>query len=203
MSIQLRKQLAVVPAQDLPQLADWLERHDGDVFRLKAIRGDAYFQALGPEMEACRVPINISSRAPGTLRLISNFAHTPFVLDGLDYGSIEAFWQGLKFPEEARRREIAPLCGAKAKDAGFYAPKSDAIVYAGMIVRVGTWDHWQLMERATLAKFDQHAEAREALLATGNRPLSHQMKLDSRTIPGVILADIWMRTRATLRRSRG
>lgn len=202
MSIQFRKNLAVVTAEGLPQLVEWLAQHDGQAFRLKAIRGEAYFQALGPEDEACRVPVNITSKAPGKLKLISNFAATPFELDGLAYGSIEAFWQGLKFPEEEKRRELAPLHGASAKDAGFYAPKSDTIIYAGQTVRVGTWEHWQLMERATVAKFEQNAEARETLLSTGERPLTHQMKNDSRTIPGAILAEIWMRCRAALRRSR-
>ena len=141
------------------------------------------FQALGPEDEACRLPINITSKAPGNLKLISNFAATPFELDGLRYGSIEAFWQGLKFPDEARRRELAPLHGAKAKDAGFSAPQADTIIYAGQTVRVGTWEHWQLMERATVAKFAQNVTARDVLLSTGERPLMHQMKNDSRTIP--------------------
>jgi predicted NAD-dependent protein-ADP-ribosyltransferase YbiA (DUF1768 family) len=201
MTIQLRKNLAVVTAENLPELVAWLEQHDGQVFRLRAIRGEAFFQALGPEDEACRKPVNITSRSPGNLKLISNFAATPFELDELRYGSIEAFWQGLKFPDEAKRREMAPLHGAKAKDAGFYAPKSDTVIYAGQTVRVGTWEHWQLMERATVAKFEQNHDAREALLATGARPLTHRMKNDSRTIPGANLAEIWMRCRESLKRA--
>jgi predicted NAD-dependent protein-ADP-ribosyltransferase YbiA (DUF1768 family) len=201
MSIQLRKNLAIITGKDDPGFIEWLERYHGQVFRLKAIRGEAFFQALGSEDEACRVPINITSKSPGDLRLISNFAAVPFELDGLAYASTEAFWQGLKFPEEAKRRELATLHGAKAKDSGFYAPKSDTIIYAGQTVRVGTWDHWRLMELATFAKFEQNAMAREVLLSTGDRPLAHRMKNDSRTIPGAILAEIWMRCRASLRRS--
>ena len=45
-------------------------------------------------------------------------------------------------------------------------------------------------------------EAREALLSTKNRPLVHRMRRDSKTIPGVIMADIWMRIRADLRERR-
>ena len=60
----------------------------------------------------------------------------------------------------------------------------------------------ELMERATTAKFEQHADARDTLLSTGERPLTHQMKNDSRTIPGAILAEIWMRCRAALRHVR-
>ena len=37
-----------------------------------------------------------------------------------------------------------------------------------------------------------------ALLGTGDRPLRHRMRKDSRTIPGVIMAEIWMRLRAEL-----
>jgi predicted NAD-dependent protein-ADP-ribosyltransferase YbiA (DUF1768 family) len=202
MNIVFRKNLAVITPQDLPELAEWLTQHEGQVFRLRAIRGAAFFQALGLEDEACRTPINITSKSPGDLKLISNFAPTPFELDGLGYGSIEAFWQGLKFPDEEKRRELAPLHGANAKDAGFHAPPSDTIVYAGQTVRVGTFEHWQLMKRATYAKFEQNDNARETLLSTGDRPLTHRMKTDSRTIPGAILADIWMGCRATLRRLR-
>jgi len=42
-----------------------------------------------------------------------------------------------------------------AKDAAFYAPKADTVIYAGQVIRIGVWEHWQLMERATIAKFEQ------------------------------------------------
>lgn len=200
MAIQLRKNLAVITPDQAPGFSEWLQQHDGHVFRLRVIRGDAFFQGLGPEADARREPINITSRAPGALKLISNFAATPFTLDGLDYGSIESFWQGLKFPDESKRRELAPLSGAKAKDAGHHAPQADTILYAGETVRVGTWEHWRLMELATVAKFEQNPRACAALLATGERPLVHEVRPDSRTIPGVVLASIWMRLRAELQR---
>ncbi len=60
--------------------------------------------------------------------------------------------------------------------------------------------HWQLMRRACRAKFEQNAGARAALLGTGSRPLVHCIRPDSRTIPGVIMADIWMKLRTILRR---
>ncbi len=57
---------------------------------------------LGPRPEACREPINISSRSSNpAIRLISNFARTPFELHSEQYASIEAFWQGLKFADPA------------------------------------------------------------------------------------------------------
>ena len=47
------------------------------VFHL-APGGGAALHDLGPRDAALRTPINITSRAPGALRLISNFAATPF-----------------------------------------------------------------------------------------------------------------------------
>jgi hypothetical protein len=58
------------------------------------------------------------------------------------------------------------------------------------------------MERACRAKFAQHSESAAALLATGTRPLVHRMRRDSRTIPGVIMAEIWMRIRQDLIQGR-
>jgi predicted NAD-dependent protein-ADP-ribosyltransferase YbiA (DUF1768 family) len=65
----------------------------------------------------------------------------------------------------------------------------------GETIATGTHAHWALMERACTAKFAQDARARRALLATGSRPLTHKVRGDSRTIPGVIMAAIWMRIR--------
>jgi predicted NAD-dependent protein-ADP-ribosyltransferase YbiA (DUF1768 family) len=54
------------------------------------------------------------------------------------------------------------------------------------------------MLRACRAKFMQHTEARRALLSTGERPLTHGTRKDSRTIPGAVMADVWMRVRREL-----
>ena len=149
-------------------------------------------------------PINITyDDAPMPLQLISNLAETPFVLDDRPYASIEGFWQGLKFPDEIDRQRIASLSGPRAKRAGDPAPKSDVIAYGGKPIRVGTIDHWELMERACRAKFEHCGAARDALLSTGQALLEHKVKVDSRTIPGVVMADIWMRIRADLRRQAG
>jgi hypothetical protein len=112
MIVRLRDGVLVVTPQEGETLADWLDAHAGQVFRLRAIAGgSAQLQALGVEPDACRVPINVTSRTPEPLRLVSNFAHTPFRLDGFGYESIEGFWQGLKFPDAADRRAASPSCG--------------------------------------------------------------------------------------------
>jgi hypothetical protein len=66
---------------------------------------------------------------------------------------------------------------------------------------------WRMQARdmaaACRAKFEQNEAARRALLATGTRPLEHRVKPDSRTIPGAIMAQIWMRIRDDLQQRAG
>jgi len=95
----------------------------------------------------------------------------------------------------------AQFDGLSARDAGRDAPPADVILFEKRAVRIGTFDHWSLMERACRAKFEQHDAARAALLATAPRPLTHKVRRDSRTIPGVIMAEIWMRIRRRLARA--
>ncbi|HEV3167999.1 MAG TPA: NADAR family protein, partial [Isosphaeraceae bacterium] len=146
--------------------------------------------------EACREPVVIWSKSPDlAAQQIGNFAPTPFELDGQRYASVESFWQSLKFQEPADRLRVASLEGAEAKRAGTSQGYGATVMYEGQTILVGTWAHWNLMERACRAKFAQNQAARAALLGTGQRPLVHRVRQDSQTIPAVILAEIWMRIR--------
>jgi hypothetical protein len=193
--------LILVPetADEVSAVAAWKEGREGHVLALLANRGKgAVVRFLGPREEVCREPINVTSKHPDPqIRLIGNFAATPFELDGVRYASVESFWQGLKFPE-AERVRIAELDGAAAKRAGAEIEYGMHVRYQGAEVVVGTWAHWQLMERACRAKFTQNFEAMSALVATAERPLVHRMRKDSRTIPGAIMAEIWMRIRKAI-----
>ena len=207
MIVRLKSNLLVITAESPEQqetLISWSKQFDGHAFVLQV--QDAQTVRLisrGSEADACREPINVTSRSPiREIQLISNFAHTPFELDGISYGSVEAFWQSLKFPNHDQRIQVAPLFGKEAMRAGSDANCSSTFEYGGNTIRVGTYDHWQLMKKACLAKFSQHDEAKAALLCTGQRPLVHLTRTDSRTIPGVIMADIWMRVRHRLAHPR-
>jgi predicted NAD-dependent protein-ADP-ribosyltransferase YbiA (DUF1768 family) len=204
MKVILKKgRLVLVPQSDEErlELGSWKEDQAGHVLYLHATttgEGLAMID-LGLKPDACNEPINVTSMSPDPqVKLISNFAHAPFELDGEEYASVEGFWQGLKFEKRADRRRIAELSGKQARNAGEEQPYGESITYAGEAIPVGTWRHWELMERACRAKFTQNDEAREALLATGNRPLTHRVRRDSKSIPGVIMADIWMRIRRSL-----
>jgi hypothetical protein len=207
MKVLLKKDVVVlVPEADdeAQMLAEWKEVHAGHVLGVRVepeATGLALYD-LGLRAEACREPINVVSTSPDPVaRTISNLGDTPFLLDGRLYRTIESFWQGLKFESQAERDRIAGLDGRAAWEAGTAKGYDATVTYDGRTLPVGTWAHWQLMERAVRAKFTGNADARVALLSTGTRPLTHVVKHDSRAIPGVIMAEIWMRMRRELQRS--
>lgn len=207
MNVLLKDGLIVLVPQsedEALELAVWMAQHADHVLHCPAPDGDEVksicLHDMGVRSDACREPINVVSNSSNPIaRTISNLAETPFELDGFNYQSVESFWQGLKFTEAADRRRIAKLTGPQARDAGEAKGYGETVVYAGETIPVGTWRHWKLMETACRAKFAQHEGARTALLATGDRPLIHVVRRDSRAIPGVIMASIWTRIRNGLR----
>ena len=206
MKALLKKGVIVLVPEDDDEpetFAAWREATSEHVFVLVAQpRGGTVLHDLGPREEACREPLNVAYRSPDwRIKLISNFAPTPFELDGRTYASVEGFWQGLKFPKAADRRRIAELYAGTAKRAGEEAVPSETFEYEGQRFYPGTHAHWKLMERACWAKFSQNEDARSALLATGSRPITHVMRRDSTTIPGAIMAEIWTRIRKRLRQA--
>ncbi len=195
--------LVLVPegATETAELAAWKAEQTGHVLAVQNTAGEgvALFD-LGVRADACNEPYQVASFVGDpAAKLISNFAPTPFTLDGREYASVESFWQGLKFPTPAERRRVAALPGPQARREGETQGYGETVEYEGERIPVGAWPHWQLMHRACLAKFTQNAEARLALLSTGDRPLVHRVRRDSRTIPGAIMAEIWMKVRRKLR----
>lgn len=174
------------------------EARDRHVWVLTRSGGSLVFHPLGEEPTVRQTPINITSQSEAPLDLISNFAATPFILDGLWYAGIEGFWQSLRFADPKDRSRVAKLVGREAKQIGNDTAPPERFDYKGQTIVWGTWAHWQLMRRACFAKFEQNEAAREALLSTRGRPLMHKVRRDSRSIPGVIMAEIWMDVRRSL-----
>ncbi len=197
--------LVLVPetAEETTALGEWKAGREGYVLGLVANAGaGATVRFLGPRADVCREPINVTSRHPDPqVQLIGNLAETPFELDGERYASVEGFWQALKFESESDRRRVGGLSRSEAKRAGYAVEYGATVTCRGQAVPVGTWAHWQLMAAACAAKFEQCYEARSALIATGERPLIHKVRKDSKTIPGAIMAEIWMRIRAKYAKS--
>ena len=176
-----------------------LSAADGHVFQLHCTSERGFgLTELGPHADACREPLNITRTVAPPFQAISNLAHTRFELDGEAYASVEGFWQGLKFADAAVRRRVAKLWGPEAKAAGDAAGQPASFEFDCETVGAGSPEHWGLMRRACDAKFTQNAEAAAALKATGQRWLTHKTRRDSRTIPGAIMAQIWMDLRSGL-----
>ncbi|RME92491.1 MAG: DUF1768 domain-containing protein [Bacteroidetes bacterium] len=178
------------------------QAHENLIFQLQREEEGISLINLGPKEVACNVAINILYGSESeSISLISNLGHTPFVMDGVQYASVEAFWQSLKFGE-VERKEIAQLFGKQAKKIGKKETYKKHITYQGEKVRVGSPAHWELMKKACLHKFTQHHAAQKALLETGIRPLYHKPRKDSLAIPGPIMAGIWMDIRSKLRKEK-
>ena len=140
-------------------------------------------------------------------QLLSSFAHTPFSLwcgaREIRLGSVEGFWQGLKFAEGSPERErIFALWGLDAKRAGANASPSESVGFCGEPVEVGRSRHHQLAEKAMRAKLEQNPDVRRALLDTAGLKLTHDLVdesgtpvPDSLTLPATVFCAIWTRLR--------
>jgi hypothetical protein len=182
--------LAPETPSEVAALKFWQAGHDGRVLVEQGADGAVVLARLEP--------VNVHSGAGDpSIRSIGNLASARFTLDGERYTSVESFWQGLKLPE-AERARIAALDGRAALEAARAHPYGATVTYRGETIPVGTWRHWRLMKRACWAKFTQSEPHRRALLATLPRPLEHRVRADSKAIPGVLMADIWMRIRERL-----
>jgi predicted NAD-dependent protein-ADP-ribosyltransferase YbiA (DUF1768 family) len=125
-----------------------------------------------------RKTINIYTRNKDPRgRLISNLAHSPFVLDGVKLASIEGFHQGIKFRDQAKQKAVFKLVGNEARQARIEAnKKADGFVYwKGRAIVNQSEGYHRLYRRALLAKFTQHQPSREALVSTGDALLEHRL----------------------------
>lgn len=130
------------------------------------------------------------------LGILSNFAATPFVLDGKRYASVEGFWQMMLYPEgtsdERRvtrgkngeavvwkytREQVAQMTAFEAKAAGTLAEENmkklgiDWVTYNGKRFPYRSQtpgEHYRLIVAAMRAKLEQNPEVKRILLATGD-----------------------------------
>ncbi len=149
-------------------------------------KAEAYDWEILPQ-EAGANEVIVSKR--NELGLLSNFADTPFELDGVRYASLEGFWQMMKFPESEEdercrdqsfdwkfgRDQVGQMLGFDAVAAGDYADTLmnqlgiDWVSYRGN--RLPLWtdlkgEHYKLIVRATAAKLEQNPNVVEVLKKT-------------------------------------
>ena len=135
------------------------------------------------------------------LGILSNFAATPFTMNGTRYASLEGLWQSMKYPESAndmrlmidtkwpmKRFEVAALTAFEALKAGKEAEKImlanqvNWVSFNGFKIKYKDSDsdaYYDVIEAATRAKIDQNPKVKQILLATGDlilKPDHHEDK---------------------------
>jgi len=151
-------------------------------------------------------PLDIRSKAPPPAGTLSNFHPHRFVLDGVACGSLEGFLQGLKIADPEAQAALCALSGPEANGRGQrYDWKTEQRLYwRGLPIPRESPEYQTLLDRAYEAVAAQSTKFREALLATGERPLTHRMgKADPRdtVLTEAEMCERLMRLRARLRAS--
>ena len=152
------------------------------------------------------------------LGILSNFAPTPFTLDGEPYASVEGFWQMLKYPEDPgdercqdssvvwphTRAEVAAMSGFEAKAAGNIANENLKklgirwVTYQGEQIdrrENAKGDFYHLIRRAMQAKHGQNPQVAEILKKTGTLQLLPDHHQGPDAPPAERYYEIWMEIR--------
>ena len=192
----------------------------------------AWFAPLPPDVKPYSWEITPDQAGAGEvilskrteLGVFSNFAPTPFELDGKRYASLEGFWQAMYYPEgpddprqacgpfSHTRAEVEQLSSFEAKKAGDEAKKRlhaagiTWISYGGRRFDPhGSEEdrryHLEVIERATRAKVEQNPEVRKLLLATGDLVLRPDHRQGPEATAAYQYFYILMRLRAELVRA--
>jgi predicted NAD-dependent protein-ADP-ribosyltransferase YbiA (DUF1768 family) len=157
------------------------------------------------------------------LGILSNFAATPFTLNGKRYASVEGFWQMMLYPEGPgdprakapgivwphSREEVAGMTSFEAKDAGTAAEENMRKMGIGWATFEGRrfpyrsktkGAHYRLIVQAMRAKLEQNPTVRQTLLSTGDLILLPDHVEEPDPPPEWLYFRIWMDIRADLQR---
>lgn len=120
-------------------------------------------------------PLNVWSHGDEEIgQLLSNFAHTPFGLDGISYASVEGFYVSILIQSsESRRDKARRLWGFRAKRE-MPGRKPEVFRYGSREIRLGSEEHHTLIKRAIRAKLEAHPDIARAFVATRPRPIVHE-----------------------------
>jgi len=159
------------------------------------------------------------------LGILSNFAATPFVLDGVRYASVEGFWQAMLYPDicpdcepdprllskkvtwKYYRYQVEQMTGFEAKQAGTLAEENmktlgiDWCTYQGKRLPYRSQtpgEHYKLIVAAMRAKLEQNPEVKRILLATGDLILKPDHTGEQNPPPEWKYNEIWMQIRNEL-----
>ena len=156
------------------------------------------------------------------LGILSNFAATPFTLDGKRYASVEGFWQMMLYPEGRddprakfpgiiwphTRDEVSQMTAFVAKDAGDIGEKNmqkmgiDWVTFDGK--RMKYWsmekgEHYRIIVAAMRAKLEQNPNVKQILFSTGNLVLRPDHYQEENSPAEWRYFQIWMDLRSELK----
>lgn len=120
-------------------------------------------------------PLNIWSGSDEEIgRKMSHFFEAPFLLDGVEFGSVEAVYSWLLVPEN-KRETVRLLSGPAAKKAAPRKQLPANFDYHGRAVRVGSDEHLEIIYRANVAKLEAHPDIAREFVATQPRKIQHTL----------------------------
>jgi predicted NAD-dependent protein-ADP-ribosyltransferase YbiA (DUF1768 family) len=180
--------------------------HRSDGTRVTYSNGNLITTIARQEISPENKPLNVASNAHEEIgRALSNFAPRPFILNGERFQSVESWYQGLKWPDQEKRAELARLDGRAAKKAGRGAPRSPQFQYQNRDYAFGGEEHHQLIREAIKASLEQNPQISEAFTETYPRPIVHNTGRPERpgtTLPGATFARMLEEIRLELIDSR-
>jgi len=106
---------------------------------------------------------------------LSNFTPHSFPFEGARIASMEGFLQGLKFKSPGVQFYTFNMVGAAAKFKGKKQIWQDTqtLWYRAKPIKRDSQEYQDLLDRVFWKKFTHNADAKAALLATGDEPLTH------------------------------
>jgi predicted NAD-dependent protein-ADP-ribosyltransferase YbiA (DUF1768 family) len=155
------------------------------------------------------------------LGLLSNFAATPFTLEGKKYASVEGFWQMMLYPEDAddpraqfpglewkfARDEVAQMTAFEAKSAGTLAEANMTKMGIDWVSLDGRrfpyrptepGEHYRLIVAAMRAKLEQNPNVKRVLVSTGDLKLKPDHHQEPNAPAAWRYNEIWMEIRKQL-----
>ena len=149
--------------------------------------------------------INMFRDSPWPGNVLSNFAKTPFEIDGIKCSCSESFIQSLKIKNVNDQKDFCLLQGQEAWELGSKLTnqifESGHIWWIGDSIPLHSDQHFNLVKRGLYAKFTQSKIALDALHATGETKLIHDygQKVGKReSLPVEIFCSIVTNIRAEL-----
>lgn len=121
---------------------------------------------------------NMYKDAPWPGNILSNFAETPFVIDGISCRCSEGFIQSLKIEDPDKQKDLCSLSGQEAWEQGSNETEkvfsNKAVFWLGKEYLLHSSEHFALVKRALSEKYSQSNIAKEALLASAGTELIHE-----------------------------